>query len=309
MVVEKQHRRNRIFSPFFSLFALWLLAVNIYPMLQKDVLNRDLDTVSRPQTVYGPFPSLAPAPKPLNFYGVVSSFGKIPLERIKEIPYQDLESLILTSFPLILQKRLRPFLKSALLISESWQVDPFWVLSIMHTESHFNPKVNSIVNARGLMQIMPRTADFLVKIINKNYQLKSPRDLNRNNRMNIDLGVFYLNRLLKKYRYNYIYATVAYNMGPGNVRSMRMRGMAIGRSNRYLNKVKVVYDEIIQNFMLYLEKISSPYERTYVVKNQWRFGYFEKSFELLEQNMSADIRYIPLMEVAYLGQSNKKFKF
>ena len=62
------------------------------------------------------------------------------------------------------------------------------------------------------MQIMPATARYEAKRI-KFYTGTSLF----NKRKNITLGASILNRLLKKYSGNLIYATAAYNCGEGNV--------------------------------------------------------------------------------------------
>ena len=87
-----------------------------------------------------------------------------------------------------------------------------YVHSIIQRESNFNVRAKSRVGAIGLMQIMPATARYEAKRI-KFYTGASLF----NKRKNITLGSSILNRLLKKYSGNLIYATAAYNCGEGNV--------------------------------------------------------------------------------------------
>lgn len=97
-----------------------------------------------------------------------------------------------------------------------------YVHSIIQCESNFNANAKSRVGAIGLMQIMPATARYEAKRI-KFYTGTSLF----NKRKNITLGSSILNRLLKKYSWNIIYATAAYNCGEGNV-------------SKYLNSIRTL---------------------------------------------------------------------
>ena len=77
------------------------------------------------------------------------------------------------------------------------------------TESSNNPNaVNERTGAKGLMQIMDKTAEdpgFGVK------PLKDPFDPVEN----VRFGTEYLNAMVKKYDNNIVNSLAAYNMGPG----------------------------------------------------------------------------------------------
>jgi soluble lytic murein transglycosylase len=88
------------------------------------------------------------------------------------------------------------------------------VHAIMHRESMFNTEAGSSAGARGLMQLMPGTAQQVSRRLGKNYH---PGKLTGDPRYNIELGSAYLQQLLEDYDGFYPMAIAAYNAGPGNV--------------------------------------------------------------------------------------------
>lgn len=93
-------------------------------------------------------------------------------------------------------------------------IDPSWLFGIARQESAFNPKARSHVGASGLMQLMPKTATLIAKLINK--PLKSQSEL-LNPERNIQLGSAYLRRMYNKNQQNPVLATASYNAGPHRI--------------------------------------------------------------------------------------------
>lgn len=95
--------------------------------------------------------------------------------------------------------------------SETHDVDPLLVRSIMRTESHFRPWVRSRVGARGLMQLMPATAR---RIGRRAEDGRRHAARYRNPDSNVWLGTWYIGQLLLRYDGQIPLAAGAYNAGP-----------------------------------------------------------------------------------------------
>ncbi|MBV7405598.1 murein transglycosylase [Enterobacter sp. ENT03] len=92
-----------------------------------------------------------------------------------------------------------------------------YAMAISRQESAWNPKVRSPVGASGLMQIMPGTATHMVKMFNiPGYS--SPGQL-LDPETNINIGTRYLQYVYEQFGNNRIFASAAYNAGPGRVRT------------------------------------------------------------------------------------------
>ncbi|WP_318374668.1 murein transglycosylase [Enterobacter sp.] len=92
-----------------------------------------------------------------------------------------------------------------------------YAMAISRQESAWNPKVRSPVGASGLMQIMPGTATHTVKMFNiPGYS--SPGQL-LDPETNINIGTSYLQYVYQQFGNNRIFASAAYNAGPGRVRT------------------------------------------------------------------------------------------
>lgn len=191
--------------------------------------------------------------------------------RVEEMPEEKLEELLISSVPKKLKPRMQKILRHTLDLCEYYQLDPLWVLSIMWTESHFNPQAKSVVNANGLMQIMPNTAHFLLKLMNRPMPKKKARLLTNDSFKNIDMGTFYLRRLFILFNFDFKYATIAYNMGQNGVLRKLRAGRSVGQNHLYLKKVKRHYLLLLKPIKSYLTQTPAPYMKTLVVHNKWRF--------------------------------------
>jgi soluble lytic murein transglycosylase len=93
--------------------------------------------------------------------------------------------------------------------------DPAFVQAVIRQESAFDPKAISHAGARGLMQLMPKTASRVARRLSIPY---SRARLITDPTYNVRLGRAYLLQLLKNYDGSSILALTAYNAGPSRVR-------------------------------------------------------------------------------------------
>ena len=94
--------------------------------------------------------------------------------------------------------------------------DVEWALihSLIRQESRFDPNAISHAGARGLMQIMPATADMTARKLRVRH---STGWLTAKPDHNIHLGSRYMREMLDRFDNNYAMAAAAYNAGPNRV--------------------------------------------------------------------------------------------
>jgi soluble lytic murein transglycosylase len=150
-------------------------------------------------------------------------------------------------------------------------IDRSLILAVIRQESGFNPKAKSHRGARGLMQLMPRTASFIARD-RRLHGSKSQRDVLFDPETNVALGQKYVDILMKDKRINgdLFRMVTAWNGGPGNL-------------NKWTRKVKHDNDAL-----LFIESIPSRETRIFVERvltNYWvyqaRFGNPTPSLDLV----------------------------
>lgn len=95
-------------------------------------------------------------------------------------------------------------------------VDPYLVAAVIRSESSWDPEASSHQGARGLMQLMPETAQDMVAkglVDGKRYSCENLEDPT----VNIEYGCAYLSYLLTYFNGATDRAIAAYNAGMGNV--------------------------------------------------------------------------------------------
>jgi hypothetical protein len=119
--------------------------------------------------------------------------------------------------------------------SRNADIDPLFVAAVVRAESMFRHKAESHRGAKGLMQLMPQTGQYVAKL--SKIQLKQTSDLH-NPETNIKLGVWYLKYLEKRFKGCREKLLVAYNWGPSNLnRALSNRTAYPRESIQYVQKV------------------------------------------------------------------------
>ena len=127
-----------------------------------------------------------------------------------------------------LGKKSEPFHPIILRASNRHKVDPALVKAIIMVESRYNPHAVSKHGAKGLMQLMPRTARSLGVVDSFNPE------------HNVNGGVKYIKQLLDEFDDNLKFALAAYNAGSSKVR--QYKGIPpIKATQYYVNRVFEYY--------------------------------------------------------------------
>ncbi len=93
-------------------------------------------------------------------------------------------------------------------------VCPIFMWAIMVVESAYHESAHSVADARGLLQILPRTARLIAKELGE--PEPHPTDL-LDPELNIRYGTWYMARLLERFQGQELLAAAAYNAGPHRV--------------------------------------------------------------------------------------------
>ncbi|MGK0271663.1 MAG: hypothetical protein ACI88H_002329 [Cocleimonas sp.] len=141
-----------------------------------------------------------------------------------------------------LNKQARVYQKPIQIYSRIYDVDEELIHAIVKQESCFNEGAHSRVGAIGLMQLMPQTALGL--------RINDPW----NPEHNIQGGIKYIAKMLKRFDGDYKLAIAAYNAGPGNVR--KYNGIPPFKETRnYVVKVYGEYKRLKKEGISYNKKI------------------------------------------------------
>lgn len=136
---------------------------------------------------------------------------------------------------------------------DGFKVDRALLYALMRQESAFNPHAKSPAGARGLMQIMPRTASYIAR--DRRYRRGDKRALFEPS-LNMELSQRYLSYLLehKSVQGDLLRLAAAYNGGPGNL-------------NKWLRKMKYGDDPL-----MFIESLPSRETRLFIERvfaNLW----------------------------------------
>lgn len=149
----------------------------------------------------------------------------VPAEQVVAIEPEE----IFTPAPFVEVSK-EPFGDLITAAAKRYSVDADLITSVIAAESNFDPKAISRRNARGLMQLLPVTAESLgVK------NIFDPQE-------NIDAGTHYLRDLLQLYKNDLALTLAAYNAGPDRVQRYG-RVPPFAETISYVRRVKQTYNQ------------------------------------------------------------------
>lgn len=121
------------------------------------------------------------------------------------------------------------------MLAKEYNVPAALVAAMIKVESDFRPDVVSPVGARGLMQVMPSTAQAL-----NVHNINDPHE-------NIRAGTKYIRSLLNQFRGNMTLAIASYNAGPGAVKKFGSVP-PYPETRKYVQKVLHHFNQFKKNF-------------------------------------------------------------
>jgi hypothetical protein len=116
-------------------------------------------------------------------------------------------------------------------------IDPSLALAVAKVESNFNPQALSHAGAKGVMQIMPRTAEQVFGVSRS--RLFEPD-------INIELGVKFIKKLLERYDGRLDIALSHYNGGSG-VKNRHGELNVLPKTRDYVDKVLATQQGFLQH--------------------------------------------------------------
>lgn len=156
-----------------------------------------------------------------------------------------------------------PYETEILQNAQQESLNPLLSISVMRKESTFNPTIDSVVGAVGLMQIVPPTAKWTAQQIGMaDYSLTNPED-------NIKIGTWYLSHNHHRYQDDSLLAVASYNAGTGNVNAWLQR-YDLKNRDRFVSQIpfpetKDYVEGVFGNYWNYL-RLYNPEIRQKVAK-------------------------------------------
>ena len=143
-----------------------------------------------------------------------------------------------------------------------FQVDRALIYALVRQESAFNTKAKSPDGARGLMQLMPRTASYIAR--DRRYRGRGRNELYEPS-LNLELGQRYVAYLLRHERVqgDLFRLTTAYNGGPGNLGKWQRRMKAGDDPLLFIEalpsrETRLFIERVLTNLWIYRQRLGQP---------------------------------------------------
>ncbi len=151
------------------------------------------------------------------------------------------------------KSRLPEITKALITESQKQELDPIFILAVIQTESNFNAEARGNAGEIGLMQILPKTAEW----ISKKYKMPWKGSSSLYDPVtNIKIGITYFAHLRAEFESRAYHYLPAYNMGPKNMRkvsrtigSISIDGKIIRRdyAMRVMKNYTSIYEQMVAN--------------------------------------------------------------
>lgn len=153
-----------------------------------------------------------------------------------------------------------PFAAQFASAAQAQRIDVTLLYGIARQESRFVPDIVSSAGAMGLMQLMPPTARWVSKQLNRqDYRGERITDIE----MNSQFGAYYLKYWLERLDNQPALAAAAYNAGPGRAQAWRPQATplegAIWVETIPFNETRDYVKKVLSNEMIYARALSAPY--------------------------------------------------
>lgn len=144
-----------------------------------------------------------------------------------------------------------------------FKVDRALIYALMRQESKFKTEATSRVGARGLMQLMPRTASYMARDRSLRYRGAKGRDRLYEPGYNLRLGQSYVGYLIEGSAKGDLFKlAAAYNGGPGNLRRWSKK-MEIEDPLLFIESIpnresRDFVEHVLTNFWVYRARLGQP---------------------------------------------------
>ncbi len=147
-------------------------------------------------------------------------------------------------------------------LQNGFAVDRALVYAFVRQESAFNERAQSRAGARGLMQLMPRTASY---VAGQRSLRGRKKDTLFNPELNLSLGQRYIGQLVsdRSIPDDLFRLTTAYNAGPGNLRRWERKIKYSGDPLLFIESLpsretRLFIERVLTNLWIYRDRLGQP---------------------------------------------------